>query len=615
MTKSLSIIKPSIHPPIREEESPIGYLHRLVHDNSYQRISWLFTSSMSINSHSNKQLIPVLLKQPWVTLNESTALKLNELALLHENHLNPHFRYCPLCLKEDSYWRAIWHLKTSVACLKHKVWLVDECEGCQGNFKLGKVKLIQCLCSHDLRSNMNVRRCSREAIVMQLFLEGENYSQYAEVPLVNDNVSSMSLKQRSEALLFFSRTQPRPGENPKQVYKQLAFMRTTIINMQEVAVTLFGGFSGFWTFLQALNTLGYDGSKSSSYRLIKFYRLFYEKCTDAFYEPYKALLEEFINEYIPTELTQRNRLFQSKTIENHPWISLQRASRDYGISKRVIRRAIVDKLLKVKIEIKNQNKSVLLYKPDFELNMFRLSDVINATEAAAILGVTKIQFKALRNAGVFSKAIAPKYDYCSAWQFSKQEIERYARKLLNKVPVIKADYMCIPEIMKTYGKKFDDLFLMLVSSIESGELDAKTFNAKKGIRSLSIKKTEVVEWIESKVEDVDFYSVPQIAKLLVINQQFAYELIHTGVIQSDIDEGTHLHHIREEQLAAFKAHYILLSKLSKLLQLSSRSLIELFATRDIFPIDKGWSKNLRQKVYLREDVLSIHWIERALIQG
>ena len=183
------------------------------------------------------------------------------------------------------------------------------------------------------------------------------------------------------------------------------------------------------------------------------------------------------------------------------------------------------------------------------------------------------------------------------------------------MPVIKADYMCIPEIMKTYGKKFDDLFLMLVSSIESGELDAKTFNAKKGIRSLSIKKTEVVEWIESKVEDVDFYSVPQIAKLLVINQQFAYELIHTGVIQSDIDEGTHLHHIREEQLAAFKAHYILLSKLSKLLQLSSRSLIELFATRDIFPIDKGWSKNLRQKVYLREDVLSIHWIERALIQG
>lgn len=612
MPSKLSLIKPSIHPSIEKGESPIGYLYRLAFENNYQKVGWLINSSAYFNTKYIERIYSALDAQDWVGIKNQKQALLAELAFLHDNHLNKHFRYCPICIEEDGYWQASWHLKASVACTKHKVWLVDECGGCKSNIELHKVKLRHCVCLHDLCATDLISACSNEVIAMQLFLEGRAFKNVAEVPLINSEANELSLKQRSEMLLFFSRVQPKRTRNHRQVYKQLAFMETAKGNMQEVATTLFGGCSGFWTFLQAVYALGYDNNQTGSDRLTKFYRLFYENCTDTFHVPYKVILEEFINEYIHSELTRRNSLFQPKTIEKHPWISLQHASREYGIGKRTIRRAITDKLLKAKVEIKDQNTSVLLYKPELEQKMFRLTDVINGTEAAAILGVTKKQFKQLRDSNIFQHAISPKLGYCSTWQFSKQEIERFAQNILKKVPVIKADYMCIPEIMRVYGKKFDNLFLMIINAIESGELDAKTFNVKQGIRSLSIRSTEVVDWIESKLTDVDFYSIPQIAKLLVINQQFAYELINTGVLESEIDKLTGIHRIKEEHLAAFHAKYILLSKLSKSIELSSRSLIECLASKAIYPIDKEWSRKLRQKVYLREDIISIHWIACTL---
>jgi len=606
------LIKPSIHPKIKKGESPMGYILRLLDANHYQKVSWIFDKQSQLYCNSNAHFVPELKCNSWTGYQEVNCEYLEQIAKLPDIHLNRHLRYCPLCLKEEGHWLLNWHLQASVACIKHNVWLVDKCSGCNNPLELNKVSFSQCICTQRLDMRNDVETCPDQVLTMQMYLEGKPFSEHSIVPLLTKDAFDMTLEQRSETLLVFSRAQPKPKHEIKQVYKQLSLMVTAKSNMTEVSIALFGGCSGFWTFLQAIHNRGYEWKVTGQSSLQKFYRLFYEKCQVPFFEPYKVLLEEFINGNVTKELTKRNSLFKAETISNHPWVSLQHASREYGISKRTIRRAITDKALKAKVELKNENTSVLLYKPDLERKMFRLSDVINGIEAAAILGVTREQFKILRDVGTFQKAVSPKLNYCSTWQFSKQEVERYAQSILKRTPVIKADYMCIPEIMRTYGKKFDNLFLMIMKAIESEELNAKTFNAKQGIRSLSIKKAEVIEWIESKLGDVDFYSVPQLAKLLVINQQFAYELIHAEIIQSDIDDVTGLHCIQEEQLAAFKAQYILLSKLSKVINLSSRVLIEFLSSKTIYPIDKKWSRKLRQKVYLREDVLSIYWIERAM---
>jgi hypothetical protein len=603
------LIKPSIHPKIKEGESPMGYLLRLLDVNHYLRVSWIFHKQSQLHCNSNAHLVPELKCNSWTGYKEIDCDYLEQIAKLPDIHLNRHLRYCPLCLKEEGHWLLNWHLQASVVCIKHKVWLVDECSGCNSPLELNKVSFRQCICTQRLDMRNDVQTCPDQVLTMQMYLEGKSFSQHSIVPLLTKDASDMNLEQRSETLLVFSRAQPKPKHEIKQVYKQLSLMVTAKSNMTEVSIALFGGCSGFWTFLQAIHHRGYEWKVTGQSSLQKFYRLFYEKCQGSFFEPYRELLEEFINGNVAKELTQRNSLFKAETISNHPWISLQHASREYGISKRTIRRAISDKVLEAKIELINNNTSVLLYKSDLEHKMFRLSDVINGTEAAVILGVTKKQFNQLRDSDAFQQAISPKLGYCSTWQFSKQEIERYAQSILKKVPVIKADYMCIPEIMRTYGKKFDNLFMMLINAIESGELNAKTFNAKQGIRSLSISKTEIIDWIESKLGDVDFYSVPQLAKLIVINQQFAYELINTGIIESDIDKLTGIHSIREEQLATFKTQYILLSKLSNLLNLSSRLLIEYLRSKAIYPVDKEWSRKLRQKVYLRDEVLNVYWIK------
>ena len=611
MDNQLTIVQPSILPPIKEGESPVGYLNRLADKNNYASTNWLLNKSIITNTRSNKLLIPALTRHSWIKLNDNNTQHLYEYSNLHDSHLNKYFRYCPQCIHESGYWSISWSLKASVACIKHNVWLVDECSGCHSNIEIQKVKFDQCSCSYVLTGSLSVK-CPTEVIVMQSFLEGKNHSHITHVPLVNEDQQLLTLEERSSALLLFSRVQPYDGFKHKQAYKQLTFMDTARTNMHEVAVTLFGGQYGFWLFLKAINAQGYGGKKTGHNRLIEFYLLFYKKITHAFFNPYKVLLEEFINEHMDKELTRRHSLFSLETIAKHPWISLQQASRHYGISKRTFRRAIENHQLDAKIESCDKNTKVLLFKPDIERTLFRLTDVINATEAAGILGVTKAQFCELRKHNAFTQATPPKVGGNGGWQFSRLELEAYTKNILKTVPVIKADYMCVPEIMRTYGKKIDGLFTLLIDAINAGELMAKTFNAKKGIRSLSIAKVDVLEWIESKLGDVEFYSVPQIAKLLVINQQFTYELVHFGLLRSDLDTETHCHHIQEEQLAAFKTQYILLSKLSKLLKLSSRTLIEFLGSRNIFSVDKGWSVKLRQKVYLRDDIISVYWMESAL---
>lgn len=57
-------------------------------------------------------------------------------------------------------------------------------------------------------------------------------------------------------------------------------------------------------------------------------------------------------------------------------------------------------------------------------------------------------------------------------------------------------------------------------------------------------------------------------------------------MESDVNELTMLHRTQEEHLAAFKVKYILLSKLSKFIKLSSLALIECLESRAIYPIDK-----------------------------
>lgn len=56
----------------------------------------------------------------------------NPLGMRGRRNKLPGVRYCPLCLMEDKepYFRKHWRLSISVACLKHRCYLLDRCQKC-----------------------------------------------------------------------------------------------------------------------------------------------------------------------------------------------------------------------------------------------------------------------------------------------------------------------------------------------------------------------------------------------------------------------------------------------------------------------------------------------------
>lgn len=60
--------------------------------------------------------------------------------------------FCPICLKEKSYWRRHWLLRPYTVCLKHHIILYDCCPSCQNELRIGRNKIHICNhCRQDLR--------------------------------------------------------------------------------------------------------------------------------------------------------------------------------------------------------------------------------------------------------------------------------------------------------------------------------------------------------------------------------------------------------------------------------------------------------------------------------
>ena len=118
----------------------------------------------------------------------------------------------------------------------------------------------------------------------------------------------------------------------RQPYERLKRLEEAKAIFEKVSLTLFSDESGFWDYLNSLNKMSRSEKHWLLNGIVKFYREFYKLCPQPFFQPYKALLEEFINEVEVVALTRRNSLFCAETIDNHPWIALRQAVNEYQIS-------------------------------------------------------------------------------------------------------------------------------------------------------------------------------------------------------------------------------------------------------------------------------------------
>lgn len=168
------ILRPLLlSPTLKEDESPLGYLIRLIEANQYKSIRWLLEEGSSPNQLNQRQAWKALQQTNWIDSNNISDIS-TDIVNMNYQHAREKVRYCPLCLGNSGYWRDSWHLQASFACAEHKVWLVEGCEKCSNWPGPNSKSISSCECGHDL-SETPTTACPDSVINMQCFLERKPY--------------------------------------------------------------------------------------------------------------------------------------------------------------------------------------------------------------------------------------------------------------------------------------------------------------------------------------------------------------------------------------------------------------------------------------------------------
>lgn len=484
-----ALVYPPIHPVCSSDESPIGYLVRLVELNRYGSTKWI-CADRQLPRISELHRYPDLLKgSSWTGWRTETSSISTAVCLVDQSHRLGRLRYCPACIRETQRWKAAWHLKASVACAEHGGWLRDSCPACESPvpFKARSTKL--CKCGADLSESAlclapdAVRRqqewLERGSVSGSLIAAGHN----------------LDLQMRSELILLFARFVGRDGIGKTGIDTRVLQMDTAADVMTQVADALFGGTEGFTRFLDTSFSVG--ASEQGERQLKRFYKAFYRAFDDGCFDPCKHLLEQYLNQHWPKALSRRNSLFGDRTIQSHPWLALQAACREFAIPKSHMRAAIAgDGVCSMSVQ-GPKRESVLVWKSDVVRLKERLADSLTAKDAADYLGVTKKQFGQLRQSGYFRHQRAPGSASRGVWAFSKDELSKFLTSLVHS-SLAPPEAMILSQALRRFRAGVKEPLVIIIEAIREGALRAYAPSKESKIRELVLDSRQFEGWYRAR---------------------------------------------------------------------------------------------------------------------
>ncbi|NVJ47266.1 MAG: TniQ family protein, partial [Cytophagia bacterium] len=490
-------VKPLLYPPIKSDESPVGYLLRIATINGYDSFRWLYKSDKRVTTSPFK-LYEEILETKWMKASKDSRSFKEIKSVSTGVNLTKRIRFCPLCLEEDKYIRDYFHYRVTVVCSKHQVWLHDTCPCCNRELTQTGTDLEKCKCGQ-LLCDIKTENAPLESIELQRFIEGEYVASQKDKLILNDK-NSMTFDKRIELVSFFSRWLKDREMITFGASRSLAEMKTARNCMLDVAEALFTGQYGFHNFLSRLNIVSnnFKTTKGKLSVFTRFYRGFYKNFTESYFDPFKNYIELFINSYWNNSLSGRNKQFNSDTINKHPWIPLRRACIEYDLPKSLIKRAISNNLIKYREVTKAKRVYTLIYQPDLVDRLGRLKSLITSKDARIILGLTKLQFTQLRESGCFKFCIPPESNGSHTWQFFRDEIMSYRDKFIQSKNQVAGNTWTFQQLLQFFGGRIEQPLPTILNAVEKQELKIAAINdCEQGLSSALFNRKEFLNWYET----------------------------------------------------------------------------------------------------------------------
>lgn len=614
------LIKPLHHPSIYSDEDLYSYLRRLVDLNGYASSQWLIGKKFPLDGRktpSTEELQSLLFEAKDWTDYESTDSFFNELIFVSANLKGrlQWLRYCPHCLKEGNYYRAHWFLSTSIACLKHKIQLIDYCSSCTRKIRYGTSKIGYCQCGESLSHTKAINDANESVLLFQQFLETGTLKEYVGEDHFfyhYKQFSTLKMRLRFIHLMFNWSLESLQSKYIDKIKFSLNDLSVAIQLLSKLYLRLFKGKEACIDYFKEIQNLPEECSLNGKDAFIRFYRTFYRYYFDDEMPYYKRIIEEYIRRYWRKSINKRYSLFSETLKENHEWIPFQKACKDYGIDPSVMQRAIDENRIDSICEIQGSRYFRICYRPSIEDALDDLQNEVTFHDALGILGITKKQFYELLKEGAFHNVTTPEREKGQRWRFSSSDLHDYLNQLFLKVDSYQGEIISIADALRITGNRVENALLKILNAIFDEEIRVTTLYLKLvDIRGIGLSQSDFYQWLNNnRDKNPSLMTIPNLAKVFGINQEFAYQLVNFGLLTYQVIDSVRL--ISQSDIQLFKNKYILLTHYAQSKGYNSRVILGRLSQYLVYPIDHTWRVKLRQKVFLKSDMV---FFENKLLQG
>lgn len=317
-------------------ESRQGYVLRLSSLNGFDHPRWCVSlakpgdgtverraSLNALTGHDDAALS--ILRGPIFGLG---ALNVRDSGNVALRYWNTRFqRYCPICLAEQRYHRAIWGVTFGVACHKHAVWLRDDCPRCRQTIRWTSASLGKCSCG-TLLENAAAPACTEYArsYAHLLACALDSGTSVAQEP--SANLPDLKAEELLRLTWFLGAYAMRQTAKTQKISGVTQFDQA-IVMVQATSEVLFDWPGSFHRLLDEISaerkSVG-SGNKLSGH-FGRFYHTLYKNFPEATFEFLHDGFESYIGRNWTGQLAKRNRRFSPEARDLHEWISVKETAK------------------------------------------------------------------------------------------------------------------------------------------------------------------------------------------------------------------------------------------------------------------------------------------------
>ncbi|MGN8134614.1 TniQ family protein [Paraburkholderia sp. 22099] len=423
-----------VRPAPIDSESATGYLLRLAEANGYNSLldlDLLVSNGLKLEEMANLSALlgTTRLDKLRGAVTRFRNLKMTDPGGLGQQYWNGRRpRYCPVCLADNSYWRALWDITLVTACPFHAVELCDSCSSCNRPLSWKRARLAVCDCGASLGDRSVVPAQPGCVAVSGYISSLLGTTPRGGISAIQAPLDRLRLADFLAVSIFLGGYAQNDVRKPTKI-ADLHDVSIAVSFARAAGDALEAWPSGYRALLRRL--VSKDGGQASSNRLAEwfgyFYTALYKRFGDRQFDFLRDEFESYIRDEWSGQLAERNRRFSKSTRIEHKWISLTTAGKTLGVKRSMVCSFIERGMLSGQLHTTATGRTSGTVRRDtLEALCAEKTHWLTLTEAREVLNLSRKGAYTLLNSGKLRPVSGPTVDGRSIWRFIASEVVELA---------------------------------------------------------------------------------------------------------------------------------------------------------------------------------------------